>query len=162
MITMRTACYPGSFDPVTSGHLDIIERASQIFDKLLVAVGINYEKKPLFTVEERKEMLRETTSHLKNVKVESFDGLLVDFLKNKNCKVIVKGLRAVSDFEIEFQMALINKKLGAVETTFLVTSADNLFLSSSIVKEIASFGGEVKELVPPNVEKKLKEKLKTN
>lgn len=157
---MKIACYPGSFDPVTSGHLDIIERASLIFDKLLVAIGINYEKKPLFSIQERKEMLIKVTSHLKNVEVENFDGLLVDFLKKKKCKIIVKGLRAVSDFEIEFQMALINKKLGdGIETIFLVTSADNLFLSSSIVKEIASFGGDISELVPKVVEEKLKEKF---
>ena len=158
---MKIACYPGSFDPITSGHLDIIERASLIFDKLIVAIGTNIEKKPLFSVSERKKMLRCSTKDLRNIIIDSFDGLLVDFLKRKRCNIIVKGLRAVTDFEIEFQMALINKKLGNnnIETVFLVTSAEHLFLSSSIVKEIASFGGCIKDLVPENVERELIKKL---
>jgi pantetheine-phosphate adenylyltransferase len=157
----RIAVYPGSFDPVTNGHLDIAERAAEIFDEVVMSIAINIEKDPLFTIEERIEMLKETTKKTKIIKVDYFNGLLINYLKRKNCNVIIKGLRAVSDFEIEYQMALINKKLSKnVETVFLVCKAEYTFLSSRIVKEVASFGGDVSGLVPEIVKKKLKEKFK--
>ncbi|MCG0274658.1 MAG: pantetheine-phosphate adenylyltransferase [Thermosediminibacteraceae bacterium] len=158
---MNVAIYPGSFDPITNGHLDIIERSSRLFDRLIVAVLKNPNKKSLFTVEERIEMIKGAVSHIKNVEVDHFSGLLVDFARKKNAKIIVKGLRAVSDFEYELQMALMNKKLyGELETIFIMTNTKYSFLSSSIVKEVASLGGCVKDLVPPVVEEKLREKFK--
>ncbi|PIU62859.1 MAG: pantetheine-phosphate adenylyltransferase [Armatimonadetes bacterium CG07_land_8_20_14_0_80_40_9] len=156
---MKVAVYPGSFDPVTNGHLDIIERASPLFDQLIVTVAQNLEKKPLFSVNERVEMLKAVTSSISNVQIDTFEGLLVNYLKKQESKIIVKGLRAVTDFEIELQMALINKKLSGVETVFLVTSTEYSYLSSSIVKEIASLGGCVEGLVPKEVEKRLREKF---
>ena len=156
---MKVAVYPGSFDPVTNGHLDIIERASPLFDQLIVTVAQNLEKKPLFSVNERVEMLKIVTSSISNVQIDTFEGLLVNYLKKQESKIIVKGLRAVTDFEIELQMALINKKLSGVETVFLVTSTEYSYLSSSIVKEIASLGGCVEGLVPKEVEKRLREKF---
>ncbi len=157
---MATAIYPGSFDPVTYGHLDIIERAARIFDVLYVTVFTNAAKAPLFTVEERLEMLREVTGHLGNVRVESFDGLLIQYARTKKARVIVRSLRAVSDFDYEFQMALMNKKLEPeVETLFMMTSHQYIYLSSSIVKEVASFGGCIKDLVPEVVERKLRTRL---
>jgi len=157
---VRIAIYPGSFDPITNGHIDVIERSLKLFDRIIVAVLKNPNKKPLFSVEERVEMIKEATKHINNVEVESFSGLLVDFAKIKNAKIIIKGLRAVSDFEYEFQMALMNKKLDKdIETVFIMTNTRYSFLSSSVVKEVASFGGCVKDLVPPHVEKKLKEKF---
>ena len=146
---MKSAIYPGSFDPVTNGHLDIVERASKIFDKLYVAVLINPAKHTLFTVEERVELLKEATKDYKNVEIVSFGGLLADYAKDNGIEVIVKGLRAVSDFEYEFQMALINKSLNAdLETLFLTTTAENMFLSSSIVKQVAGFEGDVSGFIP--------------
>jgi len=156
---MKVAVYPGSFDPVTNGHLDIIERASPLFDQLIVTVAQNLEKKPLFSVNERVEMLKAVTSSISNVQIDTFEGLLVNYLKKQESKIIVKGLIAVTDFEIELQMALINKKLSGVETVFLVTSTEYSYLSSSIVKEIASLGGCVEGLVPKEVEKRLREKF---
>ena len=156
---MKVAVYPGSFDPVTNGHVDIIERASPLFDQLIVTVAQNLEKKPLFSVNERVEMLKAVTSSISNVQIDTFEGLLVNYLKKQESKIIVKGLRAVTDFEIELQMALINKKLSGVETVFLVTSTEYSYLSSSIVKEIASLGGCVEGLVPKEVEKRLREKF---
>ncbi|ADL07803.1 pantetheine-phosphate adenylyltransferase [Thermosediminibacter oceani] len=157
---MNVAIYPGSFDPVTNGHLDIIERSSRLFDRLIVAVLRNPSKKPLFTVEERIEMIKKSVSHIKNVEVDYFSGLLVDFARLKKACIIVKGLRAVSDFEYELQMALMNKKLDEeIETVFIMTNAKYSYLSSSIVKEVASLGGCVKELVPPLVAEKLREKF---
>lgn len=157
---MRRAIYPGSFDPVTNGHLDIIERAAALFDEVVVAVARDTPKAPLFPVAEREEMLREACAHLKNVKVESFSGLLVDFARSKQAKVIVKGLRAVSDFETELQMALMNRTLREeIETVFLMTRHEYLYLSSSIVKEIAGLGGEVGDFVPPMVKERLRQKL---
>jgi len=153
--------YPGSFDPVTNGHLDIMERAANLFDEVVVAVLKNPNKNPLFSVEERIEILREVTGHLPNVQIDSFDGLLIDYARQQEAKAVVRGLRAVSDFEFEFQVALANRKLSEdVETVFLMTSNQYSFLSSSIVKEIASLGGCVKGLVPPKVEKKLRKKYK--
>ncbi|MGB9839120.1 pantetheine-phosphate adenylyltransferase [Thermovenabulum sp.] len=157
---MKIAIYPGSFDPITNGHIDVIERSSKLFDRIIVAVLKNPNKKPLFTVEERIEMIKEATKNIENVEVESFSGLLVDFARMKNAKIIVKGLRAVSDFEYEFQMALMNKKLDSeIETVFIMTNVRYSYLSSSVVKEVAGFGGCIKDLVPPHVEMKLKEKI---
>lgn len=153
---IRRAVYPGSFDPVTNGHLDIIKRVANICDELIVAVAQNITKVPLFTLEERLEMLKESVKDINNVFVDCFDGLLVDYLKRVEAKVIVRGLRAVSDFEYEFQQALANKKLyPECETIFLVTDSRYAYLSSSMVKEIAKFGGCVKDLVPEIVAKKL-------
>ncbi len=149
---MGMAIYPGSFDPVTKGHLDIIERTSKIFDQLIVAVLENPRKQAVFTIEERVEMLKRVTSGLENVTVEYFRGLLIEYAKQKKVNIIVKGLRAISDFEFEFQMALVNRKLNPqIETLFMVTNSKYSYLSSSIVKEVASFGGDIKELVPPEV-----------
>ena len=138
---MRVAIYPGSFDPVTNGHLDIITRGSKVFDKLIVGVLVNVDKVGLFPIEERVELIKRVTKHLENVEVVSFNGLLVELAKKNNARVILKGLRAVSDFEYEFQMALMNSQLDSdVETLFMTTSAANSFLSSSSVKQVAKFG----------------------
>lgn len=143
------AVYPGSFDPVTNGHLDIIKRASRIFDKVYVAVLTNSAKRPLFSVDERMDMIRQQTAGFGNVEAGSFSGLLVDYLAQVDANVIIKGLRAVSDFEYEFQMALMNHKLKReVETLFMMTSARYQYLSSSIVKEVARYGGNLSGLVP--------------
>ena len=161
---MKIAIYPGSFDPVTNGHLDIIRRASGIFDKVIVAVSINHQKKPLFTVEERVELTKRVIAEnpdIKNVEVDTFTGLLADYADRKGAGVIIKGLRAVSDFEYEFQMALMNKKLSNhIETLFMMTSQEYSYLSSSIVKEVGKLGGELNGLVPESVIKELKLKLK--
>ncbi len=149
---MKIAVYPGSFDPVTNGHVDIIERSARVFDKVYVAILKNSSKHPLFSVAERKELILRVTKHIPNIEVTSFDGLLVDFLREKNAAVIIKGLRAVSDFEYEFQMALTNRKLAPeIETFFMMTSAQNQYLSSSIVKEIAKYHGNLDGLVPPQI-----------
>lgn len=149
---MKVAVYPGSFDPCTNGHLDIIKRASKLFDKVIVAVLINDSKQPLFSAEQRVKMLRIATKDLDNIEVSSFSGLLVDFMKEVNSQIIIKGIRAISDFEYEFQMALTNKTLYEdLETLFLHTSKEYMFLSSSIVKEIAKYNGNLKGLVPENL-----------
>ena len=149
---LRIAVYPGSFDPFTYGHLDIIDRAAQIFDQVIVAVSVNSGKNPLFTIEEREAMIAKECTHLKNVEVDCFYGLLVDFACQKKARVIIRGLRAVSDFEYEFQMALTNRKLNPnLDTIFLVSQPKYSFLSSSIVKEIASLGGNVTGFVSPGV-----------
>ena len=148
----RIAVCPGSFDPVTLGYLDIMQRASQLFDRVIVLVSVNFKKSPSFTPEERVEMIKRTAGHLKNIEVETFDGLLADFVRQKKATAIVKGLRAVTDFEYEFQMALANKKLcPEAETVFLVTRSENMYLSSSVVKQIASFGGDISGFVPPQI-----------
>jgi pantetheine-phosphate adenylyltransferase len=150
------AIYPGSFDPVTNGHLDIIERAARTFDELIVAVAVNKEKQPLFGFEERVELLRETCGHLENVQVDYFNGLTVDYVESKGATVIIRSLRAVSDFEYELQMALTNKRLNdRIETLFMMTSAEYSFLSSSIVKELAELGAPLTGLVPKVVEDRL-------
>ncbi len=159
-MTKSVIC-PGSFDPVTLGHLDIISRASKMFDHVIVAVLRNSAKdKASFTVEERIELLKEATKELDNIEVVSFDGLLAEYAKERNVKTIVKGLRAVSDFEYEFQMALTNKNLNPdLETVFLTTSASNMYLSSSMVKQVASLGGDIKGFVPNCVLDRIVERL---
>ncbi|MDP4177424.1 MAG: pantetheine-phosphate adenylyltransferase [Bacillota bacterium] len=158
---MRIAIYPGSFDPITNGHLDIINRASKLFDLLIVGVLINPDKKGVFNESERVELIKRSVKSIPNVEVESFSGLLINFMKNKNSKVIIKGLRALSDFEYEFQMALMNNKLDpSIETLFMMTSTQYSYLSSSSVKQVAAFGGCIKDLVPdeviPDIIKKFK------
>ncbi len=157
---MQIGIYPGSFDPITNGHLDIIERASKICDEVIVAVLKNTNKNPMFTLEERVALIEEVIAPYKNVKVECFSGLLVDYARQKKANVIIKGLRAVSDFEYEFQMALMNRKLcPEVETVFLMTSSKNSYLSSSIVKEVARFGGCIEGLVPDNIKQAILKKI---
>lgn len=149
---MRIGVYPGSFDPATLGHLDIIKRASKLFDRLIVAVLINGEKKAMFTVEEKVDFLKRITRTLPNVEVEHFGGLLADYVREKDACAIVKGLRAVSDFEYEFQMAMANRKLNpTVDTIFLMTSQQYMFLSSGIVKDIARHGGDISEFVSSEI-----------
>lgn len=153
--------YPGSFDPVTNGHLDIIKRCTGKFDNVIIGVLNNKEKNGLFSIEERIELLRETTKDLHNVEIDSFSGLLIDFAKKKKCNTMIRGLRAVSDFEYEMQMALVNKKLYAdIETLFMVANSEYVYLSSSIVKEIAIFEGDISCLVPKVVEESIYKKLK--
>ena len=157
---MITAVYPGSFDPLTNGHLDIITRASKMFDKVIVGVLNNSSKAPSFTAEERVDFIKRTTKHLKNVEAVSFNGMLVDFARQNDSKVIIKGLRAVSDFEYEFQMALANKSQAEeIETLFLTTSQEYMFLSSSIVKELARYNGNLDALVPKEIENEILNKL---
>lgn len=158
---MMNAIYPGTFDPVTNGHFDIIERCSKKFNKITVLVLNNPSKKHMFSVEERIGLLREVTKDLENVEVDSFAGLLVDYMKKNNVKLIVRGLRAVSDFEYEMQMALMNNRLyDDAETVFMIARSEYSYLSSSIVKEVASFNGNITGLVPEIVELAMKEKLK--
>lgn len=156
---MRSAVCPGSFDPVTYGHLDIIERASANFDQVIVAVLANRNKSSLFTSEERIEMIRENTKHLPNIIVDSWYGLLAEYCRAHKVSVIVKGLRAVTDFDYELQMAQINFQAAKVETMFMATSPTHSFLSSSIVKELAHFGGDVSTMVPPNVDQALRTRV---
>jgi pantetheine-phosphate adenylyltransferase len=156
---MRRAIYPGSFDPVTNGHLDVIERAQKLFDEVVVAVADNDEKQPLFSLKERLNLLRETAGRIENVRVAQFKGLLVDFAKAEHAGAVIRGLRAVSDFEFEFQMALMNRKLdAAAETIFLMPKEEYTYLSSRIVKEIARLGGDVSSFVPACVAKALTRK----
>ncbi|MCD8007272.1 MAG: pantetheine-phosphate adenylyltransferase [Oscillospiraceae bacterium] len=156
----RIAVCPGSFDPVTLGHVDIIQRAAAIFEKVIVLVSINPTKQPMFSPEERVEMIRTVTRNLDNVEVETSGGLLADFVKKSGATAIVKGLRAVSDFEYEFQMALANKKLcPEAETIFLVTRSENMYLSSSMVKQIGYFGGDIYDFVPAEIQDKISARL---
>jgi pantetheine-phosphate adenylyltransferase len=154
-----TALCPGTFDPVTNGHVDIIERAGQQFDRVVVAVLENPGKDPLFGVEERVAMLEQATAGLNGVEVEAFSGLLVEYARRVGARVIVKGLRAVTDFEYEIQMAQMNQRLGGVETFFMTTAPTWSYLSSSLVREVAGFGGDVRGLVPPMVVERLRNKL---
>ena len=157
---MLRAVYPGSFDPVTYGHLDIIRRSCHMVDELIVGVLFNKAKMPLFSVEERVRMLEETTKDLPNVKVVPFEGLLVEFARKMEARMVVRGLRAVTDFEYELQMAQTNHKLEpAVETVFLTTSLEHSYLSSTIVKEVAAFGGDISQFVPEAIEAKVREKI---
>jgi pantetheine-phosphate adenylyltransferase len=157
---MTIAVYPGSFDPITFGHLDIIERASVIFDRVVVAVILNPSKQPLFTMDERVEMITQETAGLANVEVKCFTGLLIDFMKENDAQVIVRGLRAISDFENEFQMALMNRKLGPeIETIFLVAQPQYSYLSSSIVKEVAGLDGNIEGLVSEQVVQYLRKRF---
>ncbi|MFL6589408.1 MAG: pantetheine-phosphate adenylyltransferase [Chthoniobacterales bacterium] len=156
----RRAIYPGSFDPVTNGHLDVIERARKLFDEVIVAVAHNDQKNPLFSLEERLDLLRSTIGASKNVEVAPLDGLLVNFAIAREATAVIRGLRAISDFEFEFQMALMNRKLEAtVETIFLMPKEEYTYLSSRIVKEIARLGGDVSQFVPARVAKALRAKL---
>ena len=156
---MKRVVCPGTFDPITLGHLDIIKRASSIFDEVTIAVMVNQTKKTLFTVEERIERTREVTSQYPNVKVDSWSGLLVDYCKNNDIAIIVKGLRAVTDFDYELQMSQVNLQLQGVETLFLSTAPAHSFLSSSLVKEIASYGGDVSSYIPAILLERLKSRL---
>ena len=159
----RKAIYPGSFDPITYGHLDIIERASRIYDKVFIGVAHSKEKKPLFSVKERVDMLKKATKNLKNVTVEDFKGLVIDYAKERKTCVIIRGLRMISDFEFEFQMALTNRELNHnIETIFMMTGDKYSYLSSKLIKETAKLGANIKAFVPDFVEKKLKEKIKNN
>ena len=155
---VRRAVCPGSFDPVTNGHLDIIGRASHLYDEVVVAVFVNQSKSSLFTVDERREMLVEVTAAYGNVRIDAFHGLVVDYCRDNNIPVIVKGLRAVSDFDYELQMAQMNRGLAGIDTLFMPTNPEYSFLASSLVKEIAKWGGDVSSLVPSNVLKRLIER----
>jgi pantetheine-phosphate adenylyltransferase len=154
------AIYPGSFDPPTNGHLDLIERGSQIFDELIVAILRNAEKKPLFSLAERSRMLQELTRPFANVRVDTFDGLTVDYATRVKAKAVLRGIRAISDYEYELQMALMNRKLHPeLETVFMMPAGKYSYLSSRLVREVAQLGGSIKDLVPEMVERKLKQKL---
>ena len=160
---MRLAICPGSFDPVTNGHLDVIQRAARLFDNVVVLVAMNAGKNGMFSPEERCDMLRRATAHLTNVEVASYNGLLADYARERKAAAIVKGLRAMSDFEYEFQMALTNRKLNdEVETVFLTTSTEYMYLSSSLVKEVARLGGDISEFVPPCVVNDIVNKIERN
>lgn len=157
---LRVAIYPGSFDPVTNGHLDILERGLKLFDKIIVAILHNPGKDSLFTVKERMEMLEVSTKKLKNVEIDTFDGLLVDYAAQRKATAILRGMRAVSDFEYEFQLALMNRRFNReIQTVFLMTGLRWIFTSSSIIKEAASFNGNISDMVPALVNRKLKEKF---
>jgi pantetheine-phosphate adenylyltransferase len=159
---MRTAIYPGSFDPLTNGHLDVIQRAAKLFDRVIVAVAVNESKHPLFTLEERVKLVEKSVIHLPHVKADSFGGLLVEYVAQQKAKAIVRGLRAVSDFEFEFQLALMNRKLDEnIETIFMMPKDTYTFISSRIVKEICRLGGDVSPFVPAHVQVALKKKLKS-
>ncbi|MBW2027762.1 MAG: pantetheine-phosphate adenylyltransferase [Deltaproteobacteria bacterium] len=159
-MSCKAAVYPGTFDPITNGHLSIVNRALKIFDKLIIAILNNPQKEPLFTLEERTYMIKEVLKDRDNIEVDSFDGLLVDYVVRKNSNVVLRGLRAMSDFEYEFQMALMNRKLNReVQSIFLMTDYKWFYTSSTIIKEAASFNGDISGLVPPIVCRKLKEKF---
>jgi len=157
---MRTVIYPGSFDPLTNGHLDVIQRATKLFDRVIVAVAKNDSKSPLFTLAERRDLVESCVKHLANVETDTFDGLLVNYAEQRSAQAIIRGLRAVSDFEFEFQLALMNRKLNErVETIFMMPKDTYTFLSSRIVKEIARLGGDVGTFVPPQVQAALTARL---
>jgi pantetheine-phosphate adenylyltransferase len=157
---MRAAIYPGSFDPLTNGHLSLIQRGLELFDRLIVGILVNPKKTPLFTIEERKQLIKDAVKDPR-VEIESFEGLLVEYARKKKVHVLLRGLRAVSDFEYEFQLANMNRKLRPdIETVFMMTGEDYFYISSNLVREVASLGGNVEGLVPPNVLDKLKAKFK--
>lgn len=154
------AVYPGSFDPLTNGHVDIIERGARLFDRIIVALLVNAEKSPLFTMEERLDIARTVFRNLPNVEIDTFDGLLVDYVERRRAQVIVRGLRAVSDFEFEFQMALMNRRLnGGIETVFMMPADQYSYISSRLIKEVFALGGRVHGLVPDSVEERLRQKV---
>jgi pantetheine-phosphate adenylyltransferase len=156
----KIAVYPGSFDPITNGHLDIVRRASQMFDRVVVAVASSVDKNPLFDIDERIDMVQKAVARLRNVRVDRIDGLLVNYVRRKRATVIVRGLRAVSDFEFEFQLALMNRKLDSrIETIFLMTKDEYTFISSRLVKEISQLGGDVSDFVPRGVKRTLAHKF---
>ncbi|MCH7818326.1 MAG: pantetheine-phosphate adenylyltransferase [Candidatus Marinimicrobia bacterium] len=158
---MKIAVYPGTFDPITNGHVDIIYRSAKLFDKIIVTVAVNTQKTPLFDLSERVEMIRQALVNEEKIEVDQFDGLIAEYLKRVNASAMIRGLRAVSDFEYEFQMSLMNRKLNPdVETVFLTPAQEYIHLNSTIVKEVASFGGDVSEYVPDYVRTKLQEKYK--
>ncbi len=161
---MKTiAVYPGTFDPVTNGHIDLIKRGVKIFDKVIIAVAVNPTKKPLFSIEERVEMLKASVKSIKNVEIDVFDGLLVDYVQKVKGNVIIRGLRVVSDFEYEFQMALMNRKLASsIEIVYMMPNEIYTYVSSSIIKEVARYKGKIDEFIPQIVAKKLKEKFLKN
>jgi pantetheine-phosphate adenylyltransferase len=157
---VKIAVYPGTFDPITNGHIDIVKRSLRIFDKIIIAVAPSIKKSPLFSVDERVAMIRESTGQIPDLEVEIFEGLLAEYMKKKRAHAVVRGLRAISDFEHEFLMALMNRKLDSeVETVFMMPSEEYSYLTSSVVKEVASHGGEIKDLVPSVVKQGLKKKF---
>jgi pantetheine-phosphate adenylyltransferase len=157
---MRTAVYPGSFDPITNGHLDVIQRAARLFDRVIVAVAINESKTPMFSMAQRKELTARAVEHLPNVEVDTFTGLLVDYVSIKKGEAVIRGLRAVSDFEFEFQLALMNRKLNEkVETIFMMPKETYTFISSRMIKEVARLGGDISSFVPAHVEQALRKKV---
>lgn len=156
----RTAIYPGSFDPLTNGHISLIERGLRVFDEIIVGIAINVRKEPLFTVEERTELIRKSFPDETRLEIDSFEGLLIDYAQQRECRVILRGLRAVSDFEYELQMANMNRKLDdSIETVFMMTEESHFYVSSGLVKEVARFGGSVNDQVPDHVEEALAEKF---
>lgn len=160
---MRTVVYPGSFDPITNGHLDLVHRAAKLFDRVIVAVALNDSKHPLFTLEERVSLVRHALRTIPNARVDAFEGLLVNYVHDQNAEAVIRGLRAVSDFEFEFQLALMNRKLAPhVETIFMMPKETYTFLSSRMVKEIAALGGDISGFVPANVRSALLDKLGSN
>jgi pantetheine-phosphate adenylyltransferase len=159
-MTMKIAIYPGSFDPLTNGHLDMIKRALFMFDKVVVAIANNVRKTPLFTVEERKQQIAEAVGHDPRVEIDAFEGLLVEYVKSRGAHIVVRGLRALADFEYEFQLAHMNRRLGVdIDTIFLMTSEKDFYVSSSLVKEVAQFGGDVTGLVPKIVQEALEKRF---
>ena len=157
----RVAVYPGTFDPVTNGHIDLMVRSLHIFDHLIVGVALNPKKSPLFPIEQRLDMIRRSTTHLADIEIEAFDGLLADYVRKRQAVVIIRGLRAISDFEYEMQMALMNRRLdNELETVFMMPSEEYSYLTSTSIKEVASFGGRVAGLVPVCVEEALAEKFR--
>jgi pantetheine-phosphate adenylyltransferase len=157
----KVAVYPGSFDPITNGHIDIVQRALAMFDRVIVAIADNVRKTPVFTIEERKQYIREAVNGDSRVEVDAFEGLLVEYVHRKGAKIVVRGLRALADFEYEFQLAHMNRRLGRdIDTVFLMTSEKDFYVSSSLVKEVAQFGGDITGLVPPGVERALVERVR--
>ncbi|MBN2417573.1 pantetheine-phosphate adenylyltransferase [bacterium] len=157
----RTAIYPGTFDPITNGHLDIIKRAARLFDSVIIAVSNNIQKKPLFDIDERTELVRIAVQDIDNVAIDSFDDLLVNYVSAKKADAVIRGLRVISDFEYEFQMALMNRKLlPDIETVYLMPSEEHIYISSSIVKEVGRYGGNISCFLPPEIETALRNKLR--